>query len=162
MNSNAIPKKRIELSALQTSSMTMRRLFILMDGKRTLGEITKLCRINEAECEELFQTLMEDGSVSAEGFMLNEDSNTSELIDSTRSFIVECSGFQDCLTKELSLFIGPVAKIIISKVGADKTSLPFNVMDQIVNKVAEEIEKPEDKTAFIEIMHERINQKVDN
>lgn len=158
MNSNAIPNKNVELSSLQASSMTMRRLFILVDGKRTLGELAKLCHIEEGECESLIQQLVANGSLTAEGFSVDE-STVASTDESEESIIIECSGFLDCLTKELSLYIGPVAQIITKKSGADNSSLPLAKMLQIVETVSKEIEKTEDKTAFIETMNERINQK---
>lgn len=64
MDTSTIFKKEVEISSLQESDLMVRRLFILMDGKRTLGDLLKVCRIPESECKELILDLWGKGHIS--------------------------------------------------------------------------------------------------
>lgn len=74
MDISTIFKKDIEISSLQESDLMIRRLFILMDGKRTLGDLLKVCRISDSKCKELILSLLEKESISiVESFQKKEN-----------------------------------------------------------------------------------------
>lgn len=164
MNSQVTPNKIIDLSDLGKVDMKTRRLFVLMDGNRSVAELAKLCHVEESECECMVQKLLSDGYINAVGFENNsecEDPSAGSLDGEplAQSQKVECKGFEDCLTKELAKYIGPIAKLVVAKTEAKKGVLPVSKMQEIVLTVSTEIESEAEKDMFIEAMTERVQKK---
>jgi butyrate kinase len=154
MNMQAIPNKLINISEFKIPNLKIRRFFILINGSRTLAELMALCHISECECENIIRKLIEEGSIEVES-LENEIKEQNDYLNQA----IECKGFVDCLIKELTLYIGPVAKIIVEKTDAVKNTLSITQMNQIVEEVSKEIDNSSDRLIFIETMTDRIAAK---
>ena len=154
MNKNLIPKKLISISEFKIPNLKIRRLFILINGSRTLSELATLCHIDFEECEKIIAELIKNKSIEIEGFNFEHDSETTEIDEEV---LLECKGFYDCISKELALYIGPVAKMLVDKTDATKSALTINRMYEIVEEIAKEIDNLDDRMVFIETMKDRIS-----
>ena len=149
MVTGSIPHKNVKLSEFKSKDIVKRRLFILIDGKKSLEELAKLSHLEIAECKKLLKEMALEGYITAEE-LFNEE------IPVKNSPMIECSGFSDCLTKELAIRIGPVAKILVNKTDANKSALTVEQMNKIIMELAKEIDNDNDRESFINSMYNKV------
>ncbi len=149
MVTSAIPSKKVKLSEFKSKDITKRRLFILIDGKKSLSELAKLSHLEINECKSFLKEMALEGYVDA-------DELFNEEIPQKNTPSIECSGFSDCLTKELAIRIGPIAKILVDKTDAHKKYLTVEQMNKIIMELSKEIDKENDREAFINSMYNKV------
>jgi len=158
MNPNAVPRKLMDLKELKVNDVKVRRLFILIDGKKSLNELADLCHMDLEECAKKIDELINLSAVEIDGEGLS-DSNSGDVLD---EHSLECTDFNDCLIKSLSLFIGPVASLIVEKNVQRKEKMNVYQMHTIIENLSKEIDKPEDRKKFIDLMKGKITEKLKN
>jgi hypothetical protein len=149
MIAEVVPSKNVKLSEVKSKDISKRRLFILVDGKKTLSELAKLSHLDINECKNLLKEMALEGYISADELFENE-------APQKHSPLIECTGFSDCLTKELAIRIGPIAKILVDKTYANKSALTIEEMNKIIMQLAMEIENERDKESFINSMYNKV------
>ncbi|MDK2791475.1 MAG: hypothetical protein PWQ25_338 [Deferribacteres bacterium] len=154
MKPEAIPRKIVELNSLKTTDIKLRRLFILIDGKKSVEELAFLSHMDLSECYEKLNQLKNLGAVEG---VFDESENQGDILN---EHTIECSDFYDCLAKSLSLFIGPVALVIVEQKVPKKDTMSTYEMHTIIEKISFEIEKTDDRKKFIELMKGKVSKKI--
>ncbi|UOD35769.1 hypothetical protein DSN97_05505 [Deferribacteraceae bacterium V6Fe1] len=158
MNPNVVPRKLIGLNELKVNDIKLRRLFILIDGKKDLNELADSCHMDLQECVEKINELKKLSAVDVDEDELSGSSG-GDVLD---EYSLECSDFNDCLIKSLSLFIGPVASLIVEKNVQKKEKMNVYQMHTIIENLSKEIDKIEDRKKFIDLMKGKITDKLKN
>ena len=125
----------------------MLSLLMALDGKRTLGQIAQQAGLNMATMREatskLFQLKLIE-SVESAGSFLDQD-------------------FISFLISELSIAIGPLGEVIVEDgledLGFTKTTFPKHRAAELVNLLAQEIQRDEKRTEFKQNMVKKIREK---
>ncbi len=149
MVADVTPSKNISLSEFKLKDVVKRRLFILIDGKKTLNELSKLSHLDINDCKRFLKEMALEGYINA-------DELFNEEIPQKNTPLIECSGFSDCLTKELAIRIGPIAKMLVEKTEATKSALTVEQMNKIIMQLADEIDKESDRESFINTMYNKV------
>jgi hypothetical protein len=144
MQLSSVPRKLVDISVLPSKDGKTRRLFILADGKRSLAEIFSMCKFENREGFDLVQSLVEDGQVQ----LLNNSSPMVIQPGVVDEQLVPVDTFINGLTAELSIFIGPVASIVISDFDLPEKEIGINLRRQIINTVIGEVDDA-DKGSFM-------------
>lgn len=157
MQLSAIPTKLVDIASFPLKDGKTRRVFILIDGKRSLNQIFDLLKIEIQDGLGLVGMMLEKGYLR----LLNESSKTSQSSPagqvsggnisksmSTR-FLSEVSG-------ELAKFVGPVASIIMEDFDQDDTEIDRETCKNIIATVAKEIDDLDDKMVFLESVQDII------
>ncbi|MBC7196571.1 MAG: hypothetical protein H5U39_04870 [Deferribacterales bacterium] len=153
MSKGGIPQKTIQISELKTDNIKLRRLFILIDGKKDISELSKLTHQSEEEVIQNIEALKNLNAISVDEEKANTEYLGNDIVEK-----IECKDFKECLAKTLSLFIGPVAFVIADNNVSDKDSLSYSKMEEILKIVSEEIEKESDRKRFINMMNTKIKE----
>lgn len=154
MNKSFIPQKVIQISELNTSDIKLRRLFIMIDGKKDILELSKLTHQSKEEVTQNIEKLVELKAISIDGL----PDSSEESVEDNNLYKVECKDFRECLSKTLALFIGPAAFIIVDDYVFDKADLEYYKMMEIVENISTEIENLEDRKKFIDLMNYKVSE----
>jgi len=145
---SAIPKKRVEISALSLSNSKARRLFILADGKRTIAQILSLAKIGEQEGLEIINNMVDIGFL--EFATKSTDRQPSAIAQSSSPLIKDSTrNFLDTMSKELAKFIGPAARIIVDDLDISANELGAGEQQQIIETLAQEIDDLNARKRFL-------------
>ena len=124
-------------------------LSVLMasDGKKTLGQIAQQANLNMATIREAVGKLLELKLIE----IIRED---IQFLD---------KDFTSFLISEMSLAIGPLGEVIvedgIEDMGYSKTTFPTNRAAELINMLAQEIQRDEKRTEFKQSMVKKIREK---
>lgn len=149
MQSNSIPRKQVAISALSVKESKTRRLFILADGKRSLGQIYHLCKLDEDLGSELAKVLLDEGYISIDGSGIPAPAKKAKL-DQQSGFSAD---FIERLTTELANYVGPVAGMLVKRITLSEQGLTKADIGRILSSLAEEIEGDKDKQQFLKNMN---------
>ena len=125
----------------------MLSVLMALDGKRTLGQIAQQAGLNMATMREATSKLVElklIESVEMVASVLDQD-------------------FLSYLISELSLAIGPLGEVIVEdgldELGFKKTNFPAHRAAELINLLAQEIQRDEKRTEFKQNMVKKIREK---
>jgi hypothetical protein len=125
----------------------MLSILMTLDGKKTLGQIAQQANLNMATIREAVAKL----------FALK----LIEIIKKDIQFVDQ--DFTSFLISEMSLAIGPLGEVIvedgIEDLGYSKTTFPANRAAELINLLAQEIQRDEKRTEFKQSMVNKIREK---
>ena len=118
-----------------------------LDGKAPLGVVARKTGLNMSSMREIIARLMQNGLVQKEDqqiVMLDKD-------------------FFEYLVAQLSLALGPIAQILIEdeveNLGYELSQFPGHRVDELIEKLAQEIRREEKKKVFLKMMAMKIREK---
>ena len=125
----------------------MLSVLMALDGKRTLGQIAQQAKLNMATVREAVGKLLE-----------------LKLIESMkRSAQVLDQDFVSFLISEMSMAIGPLGEVIVEDgmddFGFEKANFPTHRAAELINMLAQEIQREEKRTEFKQNMVKKIKEK---
>ena len=125
----------------------MLSVFMELDGKAPLGVVARKTGLNMSSMREIIARLMQNGLVQKEDqqiVMLDKD-------------------FFDYLVAHLSLAVGPIAQVLIEdeveNLGYELSQFPGHRVDELIEKLAQEIRREEKKKVFLKMMAMKIREK---
>jgi len=125
----------------------MLSVFMELDGKAPLGVVARKTGLNMSSMREIIARLMQNGLVQKEDqqiVMLDKD-------------------FFEYLVAQLSLALGPIAQILIEdeveNLGYELSQFPGHRVDELIEKLAQEIRREEKKKVFLKMMAMKIREK---
>ena len=125
----------------------MLSVFMELDGKAPLGVVARKTGLNMSSMREIIARLMQNGLVQKEDqqiVMLDKD-------------------FFEYLVAQLSLALGPIAQILIEdeveNLGYELSKFPGHRVDELTEKLAQEIRREEKKIVFLKMMAKKIREK---
>jgi predicted transcriptional regulator len=125
----------------------MLSVFMELDGKAPLGAVARKTGLNMSSMREIIARLMQNGLVEKEDqkiLMLDKD-------------------FFEYLVTHLSLAVGPIAQVLIEdeveNLGYELSQFPGHRVDELVEKLAQEIRRAEKKKVFLKTMAMKIREK---
>lgn len=150
MRLSAVPGKLVELSAFPIKDVKARRLFILADGKRTLGQLFSMCNIEAEEGVALVKLMIDDGHLHLpdDDYPSDIDLPVAPQITAGDQHLVPVVDFIDGLTAELAKYIGPVASIVMGDFDLPAEAIGIKERRRIINAVLEEIDGEKLKKRF--------------
>ena len=125
----------------------MLSVLMALDGEKTLGQIARKANLNMATIREAVGKLLE-----------------LKLIEIIKQDIKALDqDFISFLISEMSLAIGPLGEVIvedgIEDLGYSKTTFPANRAAELINMLAQEIQRDEKRTEFKQSMVKKIREK---
>ncbi|MCP4342860.1 MAG: hypothetical protein GY799_29255 [Desulfobulbaceae bacterium] len=148
MQSKSVPRKQVAISEISVKESKARQLFILADGKRSLGQIYQLCKLDENLGYELAKVLLDAGYISMDGSGIPAPAKDSKL-DQQSGFTAD---FIERLTNELANYVGPVAGMLVKRITLPEQGLAKEDIGRILSSLSEEIEGDKDKQQFLKNM----------
>jgi hypothetical protein len=125
----------------------MLSVLMALDGKKTLGQIAQNAGLNMATMREAV------GNLSALKLI--------EIVESTRHVLDQ--DFIAYLISEMSLAIGPLGEVIVEDglddLGFDRSNFPIHRTAELVNLLAQEIQREEKRNDFKQSMVKKIREK---
>ena len=125
----------------------MLSVFMELDGKAPLGAVARKTGLNMSSMREIIARLMQNGLVQKEDqqiVMLDKD-------------------FFEYLVAQLSLAVGPIAQVLIEdeveNLGYELSQFPGHRVDELIEKLAQEIRREEKKKVFLKMMAMKIREK---
>lgn len=112
---NLILRKLVKPSETKINEINVRRFFLFVDGKKSLGEIKKRCMIEAEDVDKIVSSLLEMGYIGVvDGSKISFSGENSSALVSTppKSEILALS---EKIKPLLKKFIGPLADVIIEK-----------------------------------------------
>lgn len=155
MSLHAVLCKKVELSDLPVSAIKARRIFILADGKRSLSQIFRLCRVDEDEGAALVKILLDEGCISVD----EEAVPAREGRGSSSEDVFSVVEVTEKLSTELAKHIGPIAGILVKRAVLPEDEISKGQLRKVVDTLAGEIESSEDRQLFREYSKESLMQK---
>jgi hypothetical protein len=152
MQIDRIPVKQVELSAMPIKESKTRMMFIMADGRRSLGEIFRQCRINDQEGNALLENLIAGGHLRLTGETLPAIPQDAPPVQQATPF----DGFAEILTNELANYIGPVARMLVKRIDFQEGDLSREQLNEIINDLALEIEEGPDRNTFVTTMRAKV------
>ena len=152
MQYDVIPIKQVELSAMPIKECKARLLFIMADGRRNLGEIFRQCKINVQEGNTLLENLITVGYLRLSGETLPGTPQDAPPIQQATPI----DGFAEILTSELANYIGPVAGMLVKRIGFQEGDTSREQLHKIINDLALEIEGEPDRNTFVTTMRAKV------
>lgn len=152
MQYDVIPYKQVELTAMPIKECKARLLFIMADGRRNLGEIFRQCRISVQEGNAMLENLIAGGYLRLSGGTLPGIPQDATPIQQATPF----DGFAKILTSELANYVGPVAGMLIKRIGFEEREASREQLHKIINDLALEIEEETDRNTFVATMHAKV------
>ena len=124
----------------------MLSVLMALDGEKTLGQIARKANLNMATIREAVGKLLE-----------------LKLIEIIKQDIKALDqDFISFLISEMSLAIGPLGEVIvedgIEDLGYSKTTFPANRAAELINMLAQEIQRDEKRTEFKQSMVKKIRE----
>lgn len=153
MQSNSVPTKQVAISELSVKESRTRQLFILADGKRSLGQIYQLCKLDEGLGHDLAKVLLDAGYISLTGSGKPAPTQESRADQE----LVSAPDFIKSLTEELANYIGPVATMLVKRIVLPEQGLSKEDIGRILSSLSEEIEGDKDKQQFLKNMNAALN-----
>ncbi|MGB3209408.1 MAG: hypothetical protein WBB19_01760 [Desulforhopalus sp.] len=145
MQVDAVPRKLVDVTALSIRDNKTRRIFILADGKRSLGQIYQMCKIDEELGGNLVNVLLDKGYVSLTG----NDTSVPATKGTFEQHLVSTADFVEKISVELANYIGPVAAMLVEKITPVEKNISTGEIGRIINILAKEIEEDEDRHLFL-------------
>ena len=125
----------------------MLSVFMELDGKAPLGVVARKTGLNMSSMREIIARLMQNGLVQKEDqqiVMLDKD-------------------LFEYLVAQLSLAVGPIAQVLIEdeveNLGYELSQFPGHRVDELIEKLAQEIRREEKKKVFLKMMAMKIREK---
>ena len=125
----------------------MLSVFMELDGKAPLGAVARKTGLNMSSMREIIARLMQNGLVEKEDqkiIMLDKD-------------------FFEYLLAHLSIAVGPIAQVLIEdeveNLGCELSQFPGHRVDELIEKLAQEIRREEKKIVFLKMMAKKIREK---
>jgi predicted transcriptional regulator len=125
----------------------MLSVFMELDGKAPLGAVARKTGLNMSSMREIIARLMQNGLVEKEDqkiIMLDKD-------------------FFEYLLAHLSIAVGPIAQVLIEdeveNLGCELSQFPGHRVDELIEKLAQEIRREEKKIVFLKMMAKKISEK---
>jgi hypothetical protein len=141
------PSSEIQLRAEDWSVLT------LIDGERTVREISDLSQLNELYSSKIICRLSDLGLVDFVGIHTADPAAPAEVVD---------PGFISAVESDLMLAIGPMAPIILDdcaeQMGHTRDAFPKDAVPELVERLANEIPDPARRTKFQEATLERMKK----
>ena len=149
MQIDAVPKKQVELTALSINDIKTRRMFILADGKKSLGQIYRLCNIDEDQGAALVQELLNGGYIS-----LSSEKKISVPAKSTEfdRESISTADFVERLIDELTNYLGPVSEMLVKRIEIPEPVITNGEISVVLSLLANEIDVEGDKQLFLKNM----------
>jgi hypothetical protein len=142
---DAVPRKQVELTALSINDIKTRRVFILADGKKSLGQIYQLCNIDEDQGTALVKVLLEGGYIS----LTSEKISVPVKRTVSDQQLVYIADFVEKLTDELTNYLGPVAEMLVKRIELPEQVITKGEINMVLSLLAKEIEGEGDKQLFL-------------
>jgi hypothetical protein len=141
MNLNATVVKLVDLAAVKTKDLKVRRIFILADGKRSLRDILKFANFDEQQGMEMAQVLIDAGYVE-----LGSAPTTSTPVagNQSRNGFIFTEEDIEFLKEEMGKYIGPFSSVLIQKkvrVGQSFSSEEINALFESLALKIEDIDQ---------------------
>lgn len=152
MQIDAVPRKQVELTALSINDIKTRRVFILADGKKSLGQIYQLCNIDEDQGTALVKVLLEGGYIS----LTSEKISVPVKRTVSDQQLVYIADFVEKLTDELTNYLGPVAEMLVKRIELPEQVITKGEINMVLSLLAKEIEGEGDKQLFLTKMRAAI------
>jgi hypothetical protein len=149
---DAVPRKQVELTALSINDIKTRRVFILADGKKSLGQIYQLCNIDEDQGTALVKVLLEGGYIS----LTSEKISVPVKRTVSDQQLVYIADFVEKLTDELTNYLGPVAEMLVKRIELPEQVITKGEINMVLSLLAKEIEGEGDKQLFLTKMRAAI------
>lgn len=159
MELSLVLKKQVELSALPISDTKYRRLFILADGKRTLGELFKLCGFNATQGGAVAEVLL------AEGFITSVEAEQPPVplqpvrpapgVQAQESITITADIAQK-LETAIAQHLGPIAAILVKQNAPIGTVVTNQQLDTILGDIARHIEEKSTREQFLNKVRQSI------
>jgi hypothetical protein len=125
----------------------MLTVLMTLDGKKNLGQVAQQAGLNMATLREAVGKLA--------------DLKLIETVQDTRHVIDQ--DFISYLISEMSMAIGPLGEVIVEDgledLGFSKTNFPTHRAAELVNLLAQEIQREEKRTEFKQNMVKKIREK---
>jgi hypothetical protein len=125
----------------------MLSVLMALDGKKALGQIAQQANLNMATIREAVGKLL--------------DLKLIEIIK--HDIPVLDQDFINFLVSEMSLAIGPLGEVIVEDgmedLGYGKSNFPTNRAAELINMLAQEIQRDEKRTEFKQSMVKKIREK---
>lgn len=125
----------------------MLSVLMALDGKKTLGEIAQQANLNMATIREAVGKLL--------------DLKLIEIIKSDVQVLDH--DFISFLVSEMSIAIGPLGEVLVEDgfedLGYNKTNFPTHRAAELINLLAQEIQRDEKRTEFKQSMVRKIREK---
>ena len=125
----------------------MLSVLMVLDGKKTLGQIAQQASLNMA-------TIREATSKLVELKLIEKIESTGNVLD---------QDFLTFLISEMSIAIGPLGEVIvedgIEDLGFQKNLFPSHRAAELINLLAQEIQRDEKRTEFKQNMVKKIREK---
>jgi len=125
----------------------MLSVLMALNGKKTLGEIAQQANLNMATIREAVGKLL--------------DLKLIEIIKSDVQVLDH--DFISFLVSEMSIAIGPLGEVIVEDgfedLGYNKTNFPTHRAAELINLLAQEIQRDEKRTEFKQSMVRKIREK---
>lgn len=142
---DAVPRKQVELTALSINDIKTRRVFILADGKKSLGQIYRLCKIDEDQGAALVKVLLDGGYISLPSEKISVPAKKTE----SDQQLVFTADFVESLIDELTNYLGPVAEMVIKRIELPEQVITKGEISMVLSLLAKEIEGEGDKQLFL-------------
>ena len=151
MQLSAIPTKLIDVANFLVKDSKTRRVFILINGKRSLSEIFDLLKVEMQEGVDLISMMLEKGYLQFldEGTTTDQTSATNQVISGNLTKSMSTKVFLNEVSDELAKFIGPVASIIMADFELGDGELDKDTCEKVINAIAKEIDDLDEKQNFI-------------
>ena len=125
----------------------MLSVLMALDGKRTLGQIAQQANLNMATIREAVGKLLSLKLI--------------EIVESAPQVLDH--DFITYLISEMSIAIGPLGEVIVEDgledLGFSKTNFPTHRAAELINLLAQEIQRDEKRTEFKQSMVKKIREK---
>ena len=125
----------------------MLSVLMALDGKKTLGEIAQQANLNMATIREAVSKLLDLK-------LINIIKSDVQVLD---------NDFISFLVSEMSIAIGPLGEVIVEDgledLGYNKTNFPTHRAAELINLLAQEIQRDEKRTEFKQSMVRKIREK---
>lgn len=145
-NIASVVVRRVLSADIGEVSLDSQMLNVLMniDGRRNLGEVAKILKVDMTALKEALQRLERLNLIEA-------DVETVPTLD---------QAFFDFLSNHLSIAMGPMAEILIEdevrELGVDRSSIPTHRAAELVDTLAREIPREEKKVKFQQTMLKKL------
>ena len=125
----------------------MLAVFMELDGKAPLNLVAQRTGLNMSTIREIIAKLMQNGLVEKE----------------KQKIVVLDNDFFEYLMAQLSLAVGPIAQVLIEdeveNLGYELSQFPGHRVDELIEKLAQEIRREEKKNIFLKKMTMKIREK---
>jgi len=153
MDLDVAVKKLVDLSAVKIKDLKTRRMFLLVDGERTLREIFEFCKFDLAQGCEMATSLLESSYISLGGSSPAPPGTSKLAVPQTVEGFTFMEEDIDLLISELGKYIGPISSLLVQK--TVKPGQVFSSPDKgkLFDSYASKIEDPVKRKQFLSDIH---------